>query len=441
MKLGTFKGGIHPFEGKELSKDLPVKAVLPKGDLVYPLSQHIGAPAKPVVSVGDKVLAGQLIAEASGFISANVICSVSGTVKAIEDRLIAAGSKCPCIVVENDGAYETVEGYGVARDYTKMTAEEIIAAVKAAGIVGMGGAGFPTHVKLAPKDASKIDYVLVNGAECEPYLTSDYRAMLEEPELLIGGLKVMLSLFENAKALIVIEDNKPEAIAKLTELTAAEERIGVCPVKTKYPQGGERTLIYAATGRKIWSKMLPADAGCVVDNVATVIAIYRAVCESKPLIERTVTITGEAVTAPQNFGVKIGMNFTELVEEAGGFSEEPEKIIYGGPMMGPSMFSTDVPVTKTCSSLLALKSDTVSKTEDSPCIRCGRCASVCPGRVVPQKLMECVENGNFEEFERLNGMECCECGCCSFICPAKRPLTQALKLGRKTVMDNRRKAK
>lgn len=440
MKLGTFKGGIHPFEGKDLSKDLPVKAVLPKGNLVFPLSQHIGAPAKPVVAVGDRVLAGQLIAEAGGFISANVVSSVSGTVKAIEERLIANGSKSTCIIVENDGAYETVEGYGTKRDYQKLGSKEIIEAVKAAGIVGMGGAGFPTHVKLAPKDPSKIEYVLANGAECEPYLTSDYRLMLENGKELIGGMKVILKLFPNAKGMIVVEDNKPDAIAALKEMTANEPDISVCPVKTKYPQGGERTLIFAATGRKIWSGMLPADVGCIVNNVGTIIAVYRAVCESTPLLERVVTITGDAVKTPRNFSAKIGMSFAELVEEADGFTAEPEKIIYGGPMMGPSMYTTEVPVTKICSSLLALKADPVAKAEDSPCIRCGRCASVCPGRVIPQKLMECVESENWEEFERLNGMECCECGCCSYICPAKRPLTQALKLGRKTVMDNRRKA-
>ena len=324
MGLATFKGGVHPYEGKELSENKPVQILMPKGDLVYPMSQHIGAPAIPLVKKGDKVLAGQKIGEASGFISANVICSVSGTVKAVEPRRVANGAMVNSIVVENDGEYTAVEGLGADRDPAKLSKQEIRDIVKEAGIVGLGGAGFPTHVKLAPKDESKIEYILVNGAECEPYLTSDYRLMMEEPEKLVGGLKVILQLFDNAKGVIGIENNKPEAIKKLQELVKDEARIEVCPLQTKYPQGGERSLIYAVTGRKVNSSMLPADAGCIVDNVDTVISVYNAVCKTTPLMRRVVTVTGDAITNPQNFQVKIGTNMQELIEAAGGFKTEPE---------------------------------------------------------------------------------------------------------------------
>mgnify|MGYP002793907700 FL=1 len=439
MGLATFKGGVHPYEGKELSENKPVQILMPKGDLVYPMSQHIGAPAIPLVKKGDKVLAGQKIGEASGFISANVICSVSGTVKAVESRRVANGAMVNSIVVENDGEYTAVEGLGADRDPAKLSKQEIRDIVKEAGIVGLGGAGFPTHVKLAPKDESKIEYILVNGAECEPYLTSDYRLMMEEPEKLVGGLKVILQLFDNAKGVIGIENNKPEAIKKLQELVKDEARIEVCPLQTKYPQGGERSLIYAVTGRKVNSSMLPADAGCIVDNVDTVISVYNAVCKTTPLMRRVVTVTGDAITNPQNFQVKIGTNMQELIEAAGGFKTEPEKLIAGGPMMGMALFGTDIPITKTNSALLCMSKDEVAANAETPCIRCGKCVSVCPSHIVPVKMMKAALKGDCEAFEKVGGMECMECGSCTFICPAKRPLTQAFKEMRKTVAANRRK--
>ena len=439
MGLATFKGGVHPYEGKELSEHKPVQILMPKGDLVYPMSQPIGAPAIPLVKKGDKVLAGQKIGEASGFISANVICSVSGTVKAVEPRRVANGAMVNSIVVENDGEYTAVEGLGADRDPAKLSKQEIRDIVKEAGIVGLGGAGFPTHVKLAPKDESKIEYILVNGAECEPYLTSDYRLMMEEPEKLVGGLKVILQLFDNAKGVIGIENNKPEAIKKLQELVKGESRIEVCPLQTKYPQGGERSLIYAVTGRKVNSSMLPADAGCIVDNVDTVISVYNAVCKTTPLMRRVVTVTGDAIANPQNFQVKIGTNMQELIEAAGGFKTEPEKLIAGGPMMGMALFGTDIPVTKTNSALLCMSKDEVAANAETPCIRCGKCVSVCPSHIVPVKMMKAALKGDCEAFEKVGGMECMECGSCTFICPAKRPLTQAFTEMRKTVAANRRK--
>lgn len=433
-----FKGGVHPYEGKELSKDKPIKVVLPKGELVYPLSQHIGAPAKPLVAKGDRVLTGQVIAEAGGFISANIHASVSGTVKAIEPRRVATGDSVMSIIVENDGLYEEVEFHPLA-NYETASKEEIIAKVKEAGVVGMGGAGFPNHVKLSPKEPDKIDYIIANCAECEPYLTSDYRKMLEEPEKLVGGLKIMLRLFDNATAILGVEDNKPDCIEKLQKLTENEPKITVKPLKTKYPQGAERQMIYATTGRKINSTMLPADAGCIVDNVDTIIAIYNAVVLGKPLIERIVTITGDAIADPRNFCVRLGTNYTELVEEAGGFKKDPVKIVSGGPMMGFAMFTTDVPVIKTTSALLCMTKDEVAEYEPSACINCGRCVQVCPGQLIPTRLSVYADHGDAERFEKEGGLECCECGCCSYVCPAKRRLTQSIKSMRKIVLANKRK--
>lgn len=434
----TFVGGIHPYDGKDLSKDKPIMDFLPKGDLVYPLSQHIGAPAQPIVAKGDRVLAGQKIAEAGGFVSAPIYASVSGTVKAIEPRRVVTGESIMSIVIENDGLYEDVGFYPQAPLY-KLSKEEIIDIVKEAGIVGMGGAGFPTHVKLSPKEPEKIEYVIANCAECEPYLTSDYRRMMEEPEKLIGGMKVILSLFDNAQGILAVEDNKPDCVALLKTLTKNENRISVKALKTKYPQGAERQLIYATTGRQINSSMLPADVGCIVNNVDTMVSVYRAVAEGRPLIERIVTVTGDAVADPRNFRVKIGTSYEELVQEAGGFKVQPEKIICGGPMMGVGMFDLHVPTTKTSTALLAFAKDDVSAAEPSPCINCGRCVDVCPGRVMPSKLADYAEHFDEEAFLANDGMECCECGCCSFICPAKRPLTQAIKSMRKILLAKKKK--
>ncbi|MCM1145207.1 MAG: electron transport complex subunit RsxC [Blautia sp.] len=432
----TFVGGIHPYDGKDLSKDKPMKAVLPKGELVYPLSQHIGAPASPIVKKGDRVLTGQKIAEAGAFVSAPIYATVSGTVKSIEPRRVVTGDNVMSIVVENDGLYEEVE-YPPVKPLEEMSKEEIIERVKEAGIVGMGGAGFPTFIKLSPKEPEKIDYVIANCAECEPYLTSDYRRMIEEPEKLVEGLKISLRLFDNARGILAVEDNKPDCVEILRGLVKDEPRISVKALKTKYPQGAERQLIYATTGRKINSSMLPADAGCVVNNVDTIVAIYHAVIEGKPLMHRIVTVTGDAIADPRNFIVRIGTNYHELIEEAGGFKKEPVKIVSGGPMMGFGIFDLDVPTTKTASALLCLTEDDVSRMEPGACINCGRCVEVCPGRVVPRLLADYAENYNEEAFLSHDGMECCECGCCSYVCPAKRPLTQTIKSMRKMQLAKR----
>ena len=435
----TFRGGIHPYEGKELSKDHPIEKYLPKGDLVYPLSQHIGAPSVPCVKKGDTVLAGQKIADAGGFVSVPLHASVSGTVKGIEKRLNATGSMVDCIVIENDQQYQETE-FQEAR-LEDLTKEEILNRIKEGGVVGMGGAGFPTHVKLAPKDPSKIEYILVNGAECEPYITSDYRRMIEEPEKVVKGLQVILTLFDSAKGYICIEDNKPDCIAKMKELVKDIDRIEVKEMMTKYPQGGERTLIYAATGREINSSMLPADVGCVVDNVETVISVYKAVILGRPVNSRVVTVTGDGIKEPKNLLVLAGTDMSELVDAAGGLKGKIAKAISGGPMMGFALYDLHVPCTKTTSAFLFLEQDAVSEAQEiqTACINCGRCVSVCPGHVLPARLAKLAERGDMAGFEALDGMECCECGCCSYICPAKRPLTQSIKSMRKMVLASRRK--
>lgn len=434
----TFEGGIHPYDGKDMSKDIPIKNILPKGDLVYPLSQHIGAPAVPCVEKGDHVLQGQLIATAQGFVSSPIYSSVSGTVKAIEERRVLTGNKVMSIIIENDGLYQKARPFEV-KPLEEMTNEEIIKKVSDAGIVGMGGAGFPTHVKLSVKEPSKIDYVIVNGAECEPYLTSDYRKMIENPEELIEGLKVYLKLFPYALGIIAIEDNKPDCIKVFKALTKEEPRITVKALATKYPQGSERHLIYAVTGREINSSLLPADVGCIVNNVDTVCSVRSAIYDGLPLLFRIVTVSGNCVKNPRNFRVLIGTSYKDVLEEAGGLKKEPVKIISGGPMMGFCMFELDVPITKTASALLCLSNDDISRMEPSNCINCGKCVEVCPSRLVPKMLSDHAAHFNEEDFTAEHGLECVECGACSFICPAKRPLCQNIKSMRKMVLANKKK--
>ena len=434
----TFVGGIHPYDGKDLSKDKPIQDVLPKGEMVYPMSQHIGAPAKPIVAKGDRVLAGQKIAESGGFVSAPIYASVSGTVKSIETRRVVTGDLIQSIVIDNDGLYESMEFHPYA-PVDKLQKDEIIDIVKEAGVVGMGGAGFPTHVKLSPKDPDKIDYVIANCAECEPYITADYRRMLENPELLVEGMRVILKLFDNAKGLFAIEDNKPDCIAKLKELTKDEPRMEVREMMTKYPQGAERQLIFANTGRAINSTMLPADAGCVVDNVETIISIYNAVVKGIPSMERVVTVTGDGVVNPGNYKVLFGTNQNELIEAAGGLKEGCEKVISGGPMMGFAMYTTDTPITKTSSSILCMSKDEVSACEPTACINCGRCVDACPSRIIPSRLADFAERHDEEAFLKFNGLECVECGSCSYVCPAKRQLKQAIGSMRKTALANKKK--
>lgn len=438
MAKHSFVGGIHPYDGKDISKKRSIKDVFPTGDMVYPLVQHIGAPAVPVVEKGDSVKRGQIIAVAGGFVSSNIYSSVSGTVKSIEPRRVVTGDMVNSIIITNDEKYDEVD-YEAVEDLDTLSKGDIIERIQKAGIVGMGGAGFPTHVKLSVKDPDKIDYCIANCAECEPYLTSDYRRMVEEPEKLVEGLRIILRLFDNAKGILAVEDNKSDCIENLKKLVKDDPRIMVKTLKTKYPQGSERHLIFATTKRAINCDMLPADAGCVVNNVDTIVAVYNAVKNGIPLMERIVTVTGDCVKKPQNFRVHIGMSYEQLLEEAGGLKKKPEKIVSGGPMMGFALPDLDVPTTKTASALLTISRDEVSRVEPGPCINCGLCVEVCPGRIVPTLLADLADRKDEEEFTEKGGMECCECGCCSYICPAKRNLTQSIKTMRKTVLANRKK--
>lgn len=320
-----------------------------------------------------------------------------------------------------------------------MTREEIIERIGEAGIVGMGGAGFPTRVKLSPKEPEKIEYIIANCAECEPYITADYRRMLENTGQLVNGMRIILSLFPNAKGIFAVEDNKKDCIEKLNKETENDPNMEVKALMTKYPQGAERQLIYAVTKRAINSSMLPADAGCIVDNVETLIGIHMAVAEGKPLTERVVTVSGDAINSPGNFKVLLGTNHMELIEAAGGFSQQPEKLISGGPMMGFAMVSAEAPVTKTSSSILAFKEDIVSKSVETACINCARCVDVCPSRIIPSRLADLAQRHDEKAFVAMNGLECVECGSCSYVCPAKRPLKQAIGSMRKIALANKRK--
>ncbi|MBR3173331.1 MAG: electron transport complex subunit RsxC [Eubacterium sp.] len=433
--IKTFSGGVHPEEGKDLSKDLPVRKVFPKDQVVIPCSMHIGAPAKPIVEVGEHVLNGQLIAEASSFISANVHSSVSGTVKAIEDRELVGDGKGLCIVIENDKKQDRFEYKVQPSPWSK---EYIREAVKDCGVVGMGGACFPTHVKITPKDDEAIDHVIINACECEPYITADYRRMIENPEELIEGLKIMLTLFPNAKGYIAIEDNKQDCIDLFKKLTASEDLIEVVPMKTKYPQGSERHVIYAINKRKMNSSMLPADVGCIVDNVDTVYNIYQAVKFHKPLTSRIMTVSGDAFYQPCNLEVSLGMSYQEVVDEMNGMCEDAKKVIAGGPMMGQAMYNLDVPITKGSSSLLAFMEDDYDKAPKTNCMNCGMCVRVCPQKLVCANLAKLAEADNMEDFVKCYGMECIECGTCNYICPAKRNLTQSIKTMKQKVIAKRK---
>lgn len=407
--------------------------------MVYPMSQHIGAPASPIVKKGDRVLLGQKIAEAEAFMCSPIHASVSGTVKDIKPMLTPSGAMVQSIIVENDGLFEEDPSLGQNKDWEKLSRDEILNKIKNAGIVGLGGAGFPTHIKLNPPATDKIDSIIVNAAECEPYLTTDHRIMLEKTDRLVQGLAIMLTLHPGAKGYIAIENNKPDAIKAVSAACQAYDNISVVALLTKYPQGSEKQLIYAVTGREVKSGKLPSSEGCIVDNVDTVLAIERACVQDRPLMRRVVTFTGDAVNNPGNYQVRIGMNMNDFIEQVGGFKEEPGKIIAGGPMMGKAIFSTDVPFIKTSSALLCLTKKSAELPPESNCIRCGKCVSACPMGLMPLTLNQDALAGDMAAFEAHNGLDCIMCGSCSFVCPAKRHLAQTIIAFRGEVMASKRK--
>ena len=427
----TFKGGIHPADMKADTEGKEIVELEPSQEMVFPLQQHIGAPAVPCVEVGDRVLMGQRIAEAGGFVSAHIHSSVSGTVKAVEPRMHHSGVKINSIILENDGLNELCPEMQT-KDWKKMSAKEIVDVIRDAGIVGMGGATFPTHVKMSPPPDKKIEYIIVNGAECEPYLTSDHRAMLETPYEIVEGLKVVMAVFGLEKGYIAIETNKPDAIAVMEECAANEKdcTIEVVRVKTKYPQGSEKHLIKAVTGRLVPPGKLPMDVGCIVDNIDTCAAIGRAFLYGVPVIKRIVTVSGDCIENPANFRVRVGTNVEDVIRNCGGFKKTAAKVIMGGPMMGVAMVSTDVPIVKSSAGILAFSEDMLYERPRQNCLRCGKCVEGCPMNLLPNIIKEAVVAGDIEKVEKLNVMDCIQCGSCTYVCPAEQNPLQFVRTGR-----------
>ena len=435
----TFHGGVHPAERKELSREARLRLFDPKGEMVFPLQQHIGKPAKPIVKKNDEVLVGQKIAEADGFVSAHVYSSCSGKVKAIEKRRILTGAMAECIVIENDGQFTPAADWSVREDEAELSVNDILQRVQDAGIIGLGGAGFPTHVKLRPKDPEAIEYIIANGAECEPYLTCNDQLMRTHSNEIADGLELVLRLFPNAQGVICIEENKPEAIKAMEIAVSDRARMTVLPMVTKYPQGGERSLIQAVKGVDFPISKLPADVGCIVQNVGTLYAIQRAVLYREPLFSQCFTLSGEAVAQPANFMVRVGTSFAELLEANGGLKEgvTPAKALVGGPMMGIALGTLDVPIQKQNNGLVILAEDPVEQAEKlmTACLHCGRCTTVCPVGLMPQLMADAAAAGDLTRYEKkLYGLECIQCGSCTFACPAKRPLMQTFKQAKAEIL-------
>jgi electron transport complex protein RnfC len=431
MGLATFKGGVHPPDKKELSEGAAIEQAKVPKTVVIPMSQHIGAPCQALVEIGQEVKLGQPVGVAEAFVSAPVHASVSGKVVAIGEFPNPMGRMVPSVVIENDGQ-DTWDALRDEPNYLSLSVDELKEKVKNAGIVGMGGAAFPTSVKLSPPKEKPIDAVILNGAECEPYLTADYRLMVERPKEVIEGLKVLMRILGVEKGYIGIENNKPEAVRVMTEAVRAEGNVEVVTCEVKYPQGAEKMLIKAITGREVPNKGgLPMDVGAVVQNIGTAVAIYEAVRYGKPLVERVVTVTGEGIATPKNLMVRVGTQVGELIEQCGGFRGERAKVISGGPMMGFALYTLDVPVTKGTSGILVLDEETVTHAESfKPCIRCSRCIDACPMGLMPQMLSILSEAGMYEDCKGYDLFDCFECGTCAFVCPSKRPIVQFVRLAK-----------
>ena len=444
MFLKTFsKGGVHPEENK-ISQDSPIQVQpIPKTVSIL-LGQHIGKPATPVVSRGDEVKVGTLIAKADGFVSANIHSSVSGKVKKIETILDASGYEKPCITIQCDGEdiwEETIDRTPeIVRDI-KLSCEEIIQRIAECGIVGMGGATFPTNVKLMPPKDATPECVIINGAECEPYLTADHRTLLERGEEVLIGLQILMKSVGVTKGYIAIENNKRDAIDKLTQLASTMPGIEIVPMRVKYPQGGEKQLIDTVLKRRVASGKLPVTEGAIVQNVGTALAVYEAVQKHKPLVERVVTVTGKAVKNPCNLLVRIGTPLSELIETAGGMPRSTAKLVSGGPMMGKAVYSDEIPVAKGTSGVLMLLEEDTKRRPMRNCIRCAKCVGACPMGLNPAFLMRDTVYRDWDALEANHVYDCIECGSCSFICPANRPLLDHIRMGKGRVMAIRRARK
>lgn len=430
--LKTFRiGGVHPPENK-LSAEGKIQVLSLPEQVIIPLSQHIGAPATPIVQKGDTVKAGQLIAQAAGFVSANIHSSVSGTVVSVDNVTDAAGLSKPAITikVEGDEWEEGIDRTEKIEHNITLSKEEIIKAIAAAGIVGMGGATFPTQVKLTPPPGNKAEFLIINGAECEPYLTADHRIMLERAEEIIIGVQILMKAIDVKKAVIGIENNKKDAIARLQQIADKVLGVEICPLKMKYPQGGEKQLIQAIVGRSVPSGALPIAVGAVVQNAGTALAVYEAVMKHKPLVERVVTVTGKSVKNPGNYLCRIGTPISKLIEAVGGLPEDTAKVIGGGPMMGRTMVNIDSPVMKGTSGILLINDKEAARKPVRNCIRCGKCVSACPMGLEPYLLAKLATFNLLERLEEEKVMDCIECGSCSFTCPSARPLLDYIRLGK-----------
>ena len=436
VKKKTFKGGVHPlshiYHGKTLTEHKAARVLEPPKEVVIPLSRIIGKEAKPVVKKGDYVKKGQLIGEADGFISANVHATVSGKVLKIENRPHPTGIKRLTVVIENDFK-EDVADTVVPKDIDKMSKDEIVQAVKDAGIVGMGGATFPTHVKLMPPKDAKVDYIIINGAECEPYLTADHRLMLEHPQDVIKGLKAVMKMFDVTAGKIGIESNKQDAIDLLQSFVTEDDKIDIVPLAPKYPQGAEKQLIHALTGRRVPAGGLPMEIGVIVLNVGTVAAIYKSITTGMPLIERIVTVTGSCIKEPCNLIVRFGTTFQQCIDACGGLCDDTAKVISGGPMMGIAQPDTNAAVIAGTSGILALNEDETTIHEIGNCIRCARCVEACPIGLVPLQISAAADAGRFDQAKKYNAMDCVECGACTFICPSRRKIVQSIRLAKNAI--------
>lgn len=440
MKLRTFRiGGVHPEENKLSSEAVTQVAKLPQ-QAIFPLSQHIGAPAKPVVKKGDKVKVGTLLAEAGGFVSAPVYSSVSGTVQKIDEVIDATGYRKPAIIVKVEGdeweeSIDRSDKLETLDAHPELTPEEIIERIKKAGVTGMGGAGFPTFIKLCPPPTAKAECVILNGVECEPYITSDYRLMIEHADEILVGLELLMKAVKVDKGYIGIEENKPMAIALFEEKTAGRSDIEIVPLKKKYPQGGEKQLVDAVIRRQVPAPpAIPVNVGAVVQNVGTAFAVYQAVMKNKPLFERYTTVTGKKLEKPSNFLVRMGTPMIDLINECGGMPEGDNKLLAGGPMMGKALMSVDVPICKGTNSVTILSGDDAKRKPVQPCIRCAKCVSACPMGLEPYLLATASALHDWEKVEAAGVTSCIECGSCQFTCPAHRPMLDNIRLGKSTVM-------
>jgi electron transport complex protein RnfC len=439
-KPRKFKGGVHPNDSKALSKDKPIQDAPLLESYQVIMHQNIGAPPELLVKKGDTVKKGDLLAKAGGFVSVPLHAPTSGTVKGIDKCPGPTGIAVPMIEITADGEDVWGDGMEPIADWRNAEPSDLKQRVWDAGIVGMGGAGFPSHVKLSPPEDKKIDTLILNGAECEPYLTADHRLMLEEAEKVIQGAVILARILGLESAVIGVENNKPDAIAELKK-AADGYPVRVQELPVNYPQGAEKQLIYAITGREVPIGKLPMDAGCVVQNVASAAAIAEAVIQGRPSIERVTTITGKPVKNPGNWRLRIGTPISKALELAGGITEQPAKLLLGGPMMGIAQSSLGVTVMKNTSGILLIARDEVSQYTSEPCIRCGRCVEVCPMSILPATISQAVEGKRFDWAEELNVMACIECGSCSYVCPARRPLNQHFKRAKIEIQAQLRKKK